>query len=228
MQRKASLLALAISLVAALLLLWMLGRGPLGATRSVLVVTRDLAPGELIARPGLDSRDLPEAYVEDRHIPAESLERVLGMRMTASVASGTTLLWTDLDVARPGRAVSSLLQVGMRAIALPAAEVGAERWLQPGDRVDVLFTPRVPEDGSPDEQPSVALLENTLVLAVGSKLAAEDKASDTDTGEVTLSVNPREALRVAHTQGRGALRLALRNPHDVAVAEVFDDARGQP
>ncbi|HEX5655710.1 MAG TPA: Flp pilus assembly protein CpaB [Polyangiales bacterium] len=216
MQRKASLLALAISLVAALLLLWMLGR-PLGATRSVVVVTRDVAPGQPIVRPMLDFRDLPEAFVEERHIPAESVERALGMRATASVASGATLLWTDLDTARAGKAVSGLVQVGMRALALPGA--GAEHWLQPGDRVDVLFTPRVPDDGSPDEQASVVLLENTLVLAVG----AEDKDA-----EVTLSVNPREALRIVHTQGRGALRLTLRNPHDVAVAEVFDDPRGAP
>lgn len=215
MQRKASLLALAISVVAALLLLWMLGR-PLGATRSVLVVTRDVASGQPLARPMLDFRDLPEGFIEERHIPAENIDRVLGMRASSNLASGATLLWTDLDAEHP-RAVAGLVQVGMRALSLPARELGAQRWLQAGDRVDVLFTPRVPEDGTPDEQASVALLENALVLAVGG-----------EEGEVTLSVNPRDALRIVHTQGRGALRLALRNPHDVAVAEVFDDARGAP
>jgi pilus assembly protein CpaB len=218
MHRKASLLALAISSVAALLLLWMLGR-PFGATRSVMMVTRDVAAGQPVARAMLDFRDLPEGFLEERHIPAEEIERVLGMRATANLASGATLLWTDLDAARPSRAVSGLVQVGMRALSLPAEELGAERWLQAGDRVDVLFTPRVPDDGTPDEQPSVALLENALVLAIGSEGEA---------GEVTLSVNPRDALRVVHTQGRGALRLTLRNPHDVAVAEVFDDGRGVP
>lgn len=220
MQRKASLLALLISLVAALLLLWMLGRGPLAATHTVLVVTRDLAPGEPIERGVLDFRDLPEAYVEERHVPAESIERVLGMRMTARVTSGASLLWTDLEAVKPERAMSGLVQVGMRALSLPAREVAVSGGLHGGDRVDVLFTPRVPEDGSPDEQPSVVLLENALVLAVDS--ANEER------GEVTLSVRPPEALRIAHTTGRGALRLSVRNPHDVAVAEVFDGARGEP
>ncbi len=213
MQRKVSLLALGISVVAALLLLWMLGRGPLGTTRSVLVITRDLVAGDAITRAVLDTRDLPEAYVEERHIPAENIARVLGVHLASNVASGASLLWSDLD-ARPVRELSGLVQVGRRALSLPM--MGAESWLHAGDRVDVLFTPNVPEDGSPDEQPSVVLLENALVLAV------EDK------GAVTVSVNPREALRIAHTQGRGALQLALRNPHDVAMAEVFEDTRGTP
>jgi Flp pilus assembly protein CpaB len=210
MQRKASLLALAISLVAALMLLWLIGDGPLGATRPVVVVTRDLAPGEALTRPVLDFRDLPEAFVEERHIPAEALERALAMRVTTSLTSGATLLWTDLEAAHAPQLGASLVQVGMRALAL--RELGEEAGVHAGDRVDVLFTPRVPEDGSPDEQASVAVLENALVLA------SEPRA-------VTLSVTPRDALRVVHTQGRGALRVTLRNPHDMAMAEVFEDTQ---
>jgi pilus assembly protein CpaB len=235
MERRARQLALGMASLAALLLLWLVGNGSHafagGATRSLVVVTRDLAPGELIQRAALDFRDLPEAYVEDRHIAAEDVERLIGMRATTPVVGGASLLWTDLDAGRPGRTLSGLVQVGMRALSLP--ELGFDGLLRPGDRADVLFTPRVPEDGSPDDQPTVTLLENVLVLGVGRELGTEvgrpAREAAAEAGRVTLSVSPREAQRIAHTQGRGTLRLSLRNPHDVAVAEVFEhEDRGEP
>jgi pilus assembly protein CpaB len=211
MHRRASLLALAISLTAAGLLLWMIGHGGFGATRSVVVVTRDIAVGEAIARPALDFRDLPESFLEERHVPAEDVDRLIGMRTLNAVGSGAALLWSDLEASRPGRTLSALVQVGMRALSL--AQPSFEG--QPGDRADVLFVPRIPDDGTPDEQPTVALLENALVLTVSPE-------------RVTLSVSPRDAQRIAHTEGRGIVKLALRNPHDVAMADAFDDARGAP
>lgn len=233
MERRARQLALGMALAAVLLLLWLLGQGSAlagSATRSLVVVTRDLAPGEVIQRAALDFRDLPEAFVEDRHIAADDVERLIGMRVNTAVVGGSSLLWTDLDAGRAGRTLSGLVQVGMRALSL--AELGFDGLLRPGDRADVLFTPRVPEDGSLDDQPTVTLLENVLVLSVGRELSADvsrrDAAPDGE-ARVTLSVSPHDAQRVAHTVGRGTLRLLLRNPHDVAVAEVFDsEDRGQP
>lgn len=240
MQRNASLLALGTLVAAALILLWLVGSGPQGASgplRTIVVATRDIPPGEPIARASVDFRELPESYIEDRHITAEDVERLIGMHATTAIAGGSSLLWTDLDAAHPERTLAGLVPVGMRALTLPGTELAFAGLLRPGDRVDVLFTPRVPDDGSLDEQPTVALLENALVLSVEGDLGS-DRARQTITraeeparGDVSLSVSPQAALRIAHAEGRGTIRLALRNPHDVALAEVLAvdaNAAGRP
>ena len=193
-----------------------------GAHKPILVATRDLAPGELIARPALDFRDLPARYLDERHISGDELERVLGTRVTGAVHSGSALLWTDLDVSPERRTLASLVKAGMRAFSLRERDVTFEGLLRPGDRADVLFT-------STDTQPStptVMLVQNALVLTVGADLGAELGAELEPAGKragpadrVTLSVTIEQALRLAQCEGRGALRLALRNPYDLVPAQ---------
>jgi pilus assembly protein CpaB len=235
MQRKASLWALAALALSALVLLWSLAPQRLasGHTRTIVVATRDLPPSEPLARASLDFRELPESFVEDRHIGAEDVERLIGMHTNTAVAAGSSLLWTDLDATPPARTLAGLVQVGMRALTLPGRELGFDGLLRPGDRVDVLYTPRVPEDGALDDGETIALLENALVLTVGRDLGmgverGEDARAgqEVSRGDVTLSVSPHVALRLAHAEGRGTLRLALRNPQDVALAEVLAGGAG--
>jgi pilus assembly protein CpaB len=186
-----------------------------GAPQAVVVSTRDLELGEVLSRASLDFRDLPERYIEERHIAAEDLERVIGTRVTGAVRSGATLLWTDLDVAQEGRTLSGLVQSGMRAFTLPEGEVSFDGLLRPGDRADVLFT-RADAD-------TITLLQNVLVLTVGSDLGADvepSTAHSASSGRVTLSVTLEQAQRLAQSEGRGALRLALRNPQDLVLADV--------
>ncbi|HEY6876901.1 MAG TPA: Flp pilus assembly protein CpaB [Polyangiales bacterium] len=222
MHKRANRWALAIGLALALLLLWVVAR-PSGTLRSVLVVTRDLPPGIAIPRAALDFRDLPEQYVEERHIGAEDVERLIGARTITAVASGASLLWTDVATGEPDRTLSSLVQVGMRAVSIPARDLGAE--LHAGDRVDVLFTPRVPLHADPDEAPTSTLLENALVLGLVGASAGDAQVA---IPQLAISVSPRDAQRVAHCEGRGGLRIALRNPHDVALTELFENAQEEP
>jgi pilus assembly protein CpaB len=219
MKRKATLVALACAVVGAGCLHIYLTRYELeiagGAPSAVLVATRDLALGEVLTRAALDFRELPERYIEERHIVAVDLERVLGTRVTGVVGAGAALLWTDLDVSQEGRTLSGLVQTGMRAFALPERDVSFDGLLRPGDRADVLFT-RPGAD-------TVTLLQNLLVLTVGTDLGAEIDPSTRRVGQagrVTLSVSIEQAQRLAQCEGRGALRLALRNPQDLVRTDL--------
>jgi pilus assembly protein CpaB len=219
MKSKATVLALAAALIGAGSLHLFLTRYELelagGMPKSVVVATRDLALGEVISRAALDFRDLPERYVEERHIDARDLERVLGTRVTAAVASGSSLLWSDLDASQEGRTLSGLVRAGMRAFTLPARDVSFDGLLRPGDRVDVLFTR--PESGT------LTLLQNVLALTVGSDLGDDAESSVQRAGaagRVTLSVSLEQAQLLAHSEGRGALRLALRNPQDLVLVDA--------
>lgn len=184
-----------------------------GAPQPVVMVARDLGLGEVITEGALSLHELPEQYVEERHIAASDMARVVGTRATAAVRSGASLLWSDLDVMQGGRTLSSLVRSGMRAFSLSDGAASFDGLLRPGDRVDVLFTAR--ED---DARSTRTLLQNVLVLTVGADLGTK---SDGASGErrrgegVTLSVTPAQAETLASTEGVGRLRLSLRNPEDL-------------
>ena len=184
-----------------------------GAPRQVVTVTQDLGLGETITRSAVSLRALPERYVEERHILADQLERVVGTRVTSQVASGSTLLWSDLDIMQSSRTLSGLVRAGMRAFTLADRQVDFDGLLRPGDRVDLLFT------ASGDSAETRTLLQNVLVLTVGSDLGQEDEHKTTRHGSVTLSVSIEQAQVIAHGVGRGAMRLALRNTQDMVLAE---------
>lgn len=228
---RTALGALGVALLAALVLLPQLTRRARrlteGTSRSVVVLTRDLALGESISRAALDFRDLPERYLEERHIEAHDLEQVLGARAAAAVPTGSVLLWSDLDLAAEGRTLAGLVRAGKRAFMLPSGDLGFTGLLRPGDRVDVLFTPA--------NSDTVTLLQNVLVLTAGSDLGvaaegydaharAEDRVGATARRQaperVTLSVDLEQAQRLAASEGRGALRLALRNPLDLTLVDA--------
>jgi pilus assembly protein CpaB len=190
-----------------------------GAPRQVVSVTQDLALGETITRSAVTLRALPEQYVEQRHILADQLERVVGTRVTSQVASGTTLLWSDLDIMQSSRTLSGLVRAGMRAFTLPDRQVDFDGLLRPGDRVDLLFT------AAGDTSETRTLLQNLLVLTVGSNLGQDDE-HESRRGSVTLSVSIEQAQLIAHSVGRGTMRLALRNPQDLVLADGVAPTRG--
>lgn len=183
-----------------------------GTPRSVLIATQDLALGEVITRAALDVKEVPESYVEERHIPAEDLERVLGARVTSALHSGGSLFWTDLDTMQDGRTLSGLVRVGMRGYALSERDASFDGLLRPGDRVDVVFTP------AEERSDSSILLSNALVLTVGGDLGHDGAGLTREAGgRVTLSITPEQATALAQREGTGRLRLTLRNPQDAVV-----------
>jgi pilus assembly protein CpaB len=223
MKNKPLLIGIAAAILGGLALHVYLARFELeaagGAPRQVVTVTQDLTLGETITRSAVSLRALPEQYVEERHILADQLERVVGTRVTSQVASGSTLLWSDLDIMQSSRTLSGLVRAGMRAFTLPDRQVDFDGLLRPGDRVDLLFT------ATGDTSETRTLLQNVLVLTVGSNLG-QDEEHEARRGSVTLSVSIEQAQLIAHSVGRGTMRLALRNPQDLVLADGIAPTRG--
>ena len=83
-----------------------------GPPTSVIVVTRDITIGTPLTRKMVSIRNLPEAYLESRHIPATDLPKVLGARLGVSARANETLLWTDLaSMHIESRHLSSLVPI---------------------------------------------------------------------------------------------------------------------
>lgn len=191
-----------------------------GRPQAVLSLARDAPEGTRIDRALLTARELPESFVESRHIPQGKLEQLLGARTLVALRAGESLLWSDIAELGTGRRkLAELVAPGMRAITINARSLHSSALMQPGDRVDVLFTGRLRDGGDVTR----TLLQGVMVLAVGAN-TGEPGAPDHTAGgrEITLGVDVTGAQLLAHAQSRGELRVALRNPDDVHVLE------GQP
>ena len=189
-----------------------------GSLVKVVATTQDAVLGTTLTRAMLGTRDLPEAYVESRHLRAEALDELVGARLRSSVRAGETLCWSDIvGVSEQTRALSSLVRVGMRAFFVRSTQAEMAAQLQPGDRVDVLFIPGNPAQADVDAS-SRTLLEAVLVLAVDGRtdaLQQEPRGAQQAATGVTLAVTNDQGLALASAQGRGSLQLLLRHPDDV-------------
>ncbi len=186
-----------------------------GAPMSVLIATHDLAPGDLLTEADLGQRSIPQAFVGARHIRAEAVKRVVGVRLNTRIDANEPILWSDVAaLGRSGRDLSSTVQEGKRAFPLRSAGT-FDGLLRPGDRVDVLFT-----DG--ETTSTRTLLQDILVLAVGGQMDA--KVSTRAAGQVVVSVDPQQSQRLATAEQYGRLLLVVRNAADIKVLDELPEA----
>lgn len=194
-----------------------------GPRQPVLMLTGDLAAGTALERDGLGTRELPQAYLDSRHIPARQLNEVLGLRLALAVRAHEALLWTDLASLRPApRTLASLIPPGMRAFNLSTRAGAFDALLAPGDRVDVLLAS---EQGA---TPANTVAENLLVLAIGEQIGQTGTHARGRRGDVTLSVSPEQGRSLASAERRGSLRLVLRHPDDIGLGASAPHAGPEP
>jgi pilus assembly protein CpaB len=194
-----------------------------GPKISVLVVSEDLPIGAVLTEDKLAVRDVPQAYVEERHVRASEAKKVMGVRIAGGLRANEAVLWSDLSqFSEHARVLSTLVQNGLRAVTIDARAADFDGLLRPGDRVDVLFTtPSKDADGGT----TTTLLQNLLVLAVGTDLGKREGTSKDEgatsgrMGSVVLSATLEQAQLLTQAKERGKLGLALRNADDIQLAE---------
>jgi len=187
---------------------------------ALLAMRQDVAAGAPLTEQMLVVRTLPERYLEGRQVLASDLPRVLGVRASIGLEANQTLLWTDLATTSHDRSsFSSRIPKGMRAMSV--AGLGRRAFgnlMRPGDRVDVLLTKA--KTGSEAGVVTVALLQNILVLAVGSSFGATvEEDSPLRSDAVTLLVTIDQASLIAQARRDGALSFVLRNEDDLEINE---------
>lgn len=107
--------------------------------------------------------------------------------------------------------IAAVLTPKKRAMSVKVnAVIGISGFIHPNNRVDVLVTINRKEGGTITK----IVLENILVLAVGSTLGdgdKKDKSQQRGVREITLEVTPEEGEQLALATNKGAIQLALRN-----------------
>jgi pilus assembly protein CpaB len=124
--------------------------------------------------------------------------------------------------------VSSTIDPGYRAMSVQITDVsGVAGLLQPGSKVDVLFT----RPGSMAEATTSTILQNVKVISIGRSVqtastagaaptAADMRAAASTTNKViTLVLVPADAQKLELAKNQGRISLALRNPLDNSQAE---------
>lgn len=205
----------------------------------VLVVTaaQDIPFGQPMQAEWLTLEEVPQSYVEDRHLRASDLRHLVGVTLAQSVRSGEAILRTDLSaLSDQRRTLSGEVPQGKRAVSIFCQpESSFSGLLRPGDRVDVLLTAgdrRVPGSGQ-----TVVLAQNLLVLSVNAGTLRNwdddrNRAREDPTAQVSLEVGLEDAQKLVLARGQGQLRLLLRNANDVSVMteppEVTEEQLADP
>jgi pilus assembly protein CpaB len=224
MQQHRVLIAFGIAWLSALSLSWWVYKRTTAPQArdlvSVVAAAHDLAIGKRIQADDLklitlDRKDLPKgAFLKT----ADVVDRAVATPMMA----GELLLNGKLAAKGSGEGLTALIEPGMRAVSVQVNEIsGVSGFIQPGTRVDVLFT-RVFSNG---DAATTTILQNAKVIAYGRQLdpaAKLDPRDTTRTTVATLLVTQDQAQRLVLAEQRGRIQLVLRNALDDQVDEFAD------
>ena len=224
MQRQRVLLAFAIAWLSAAILSWAVyKRSTVPQSRDavqVVAAAKDLPIGTRLQATDLrlitvDRKDLPKGVFLKT---ADLVDRAVAQPMIAS----ELVLSSRLAAKGSGDGLSALIEPGARAISVQVNEIsGVSGFIQPGTRVDVLFT-RVFSNG---DAATVTILQNVKVIAYGRQLDPAAKINPADNSRptvATLLVTQEDAQKLVLAEQRGHIQLVLRNGTDDGIAEWSD------
>jgi pilus assembly protein CpaB len=194
----------------------------------VIAAAQDLPAGTRlkksdIKRISVPEKDAPKLAASDE---ASVIDRVLLHPLNA----GETIVASKLVMSGGADAIASMIQPGMRAVAVPIRDdSSAGGLIQPRSRVDVLFT----RTGSMKEALTSIIVQDVTVLSIGRVVDASDpKMAQQATQQnraATLMVTPEQAAKLELAKNQGKVSLVLRNPLDKdstattsATAEALD------
>lgn len=191
---------------------------PTQPTVEVVVARRDLPPGAFVDPENMALRSVPADLVPGSAVLPEGFDEHLGARIALPMRSGEPLLTGAIEGA-DAAAFSNRVRPGIRAMSVLVDEVNSvSGMLQPGDRIDLLFTVRPPvAPGMPPAQEVTStLMQDLPVLATGRQVRPDSAASNgvRHFTAITVEVSPAQAQELIVAQRAGKLTAMLRNPED--------------
>ncbi len=187
-------------------------------TVATVVAKRELAAGDPIDAGSLAVRQMPVKFLPDSAVLADEFEEVLGSRLLVPMTAGQSLLRTSITAHEQG--FSDQVGHGIRAMTVVVDEVNSvSGMLTPGDRIDLLFSTRPPDNTGEATEVTAPLMQDLLVLATGTKTSRNDDPVDAF-ATITVEVTPDQAQRLVLAQHSGRLTALLRNPKDRRAHQV--------
>ena len=189
------------------------------ATVAVVVAAHDIPARTRLSAAALRLRALPLRDVPDG--AAKSVSAFAGKVLVQPISAGRPLTQSAVTAASAALGMAFALPPPLRAVTVATDPAdGAELFVEPQDHVDVLVT------DEPGSGPASArtVLQNVLLLAVGSRTSPDSPPSDappaSGAAHVTVAVTPAQAQALVLAAARGHLHLALRAAGDGSAAPL--------
>ena len=182
--------------------------------QSILVARVAITRGHILQPADLATRPWPKAgilgdYVLAGGAPEKSL---IGSVAREPFVAGEPIITTK--IVKPGERgfLAAVLHRGMRAVSVPVdATADVSGFVLPGDRVDLLVTLPLPQDGGGaagnPHRAAETVLRNLRVIAVDQQ--PDNKGQPVLARTVTFEVTPKESEIVAVAGDIGKLSLSL-------------------
>ncbi len=238
---KRSLFPLLIAAMAALIYFFVLNlaQGNLrnsSKMEDVFVARVQLEEGTQIKRDYITTVQVPLSYIQkDAFVSSKqaSLGDIENLVARVTIPKGNQITKNALAPLSPEMGISLKVQPGNRAYILEVSNQVA-KMIKPGDKVDILITFDAQLKTNSKEKMSVTILQNILVLGVGSNLgqgldkAAKNKnkeeeqnnAAFSDTSTLSLSLGLEAAQYLALAQEEGEITVVVRAPGDMNETSV--------
>ncbi len=189
---------------------------------SVVVAKRDLPRGEAVDADSMAVREIPREFVPASAISPQRFDGYAGARLVQPMRAGEPLIASNIEGADP-TSFSAKVRPGIRAITLAVDEVNSlSGMLQPGDRIDLLLSVRLPSGSTTPLAQEVTrpLLQDLRVLATGRQVrpGADERQGRTFTA-ITVEATAEQAQKLVVAQRIGKLTATLRNPEDRSPVE---------
>jgi pilus assembly protein CpaB len=190
---------------------------PVIATADVLVASKEIAPGRALDVDSVRWETWPAASVAEPFITkteqADIAKAIEGFVVRAPMVAGQPI--TEAFVVRAGQAgfLAALIKPGMRGVSIVVApETGAGGFILPNDRVDVILTRDLPDEGPNKNIRSDTILRDVRVLAVDQTSQTQvTKEAQWALGKTaTLELTPAQSEMIGQAAREGTLALALR------------------
>jgi len=177
-------------------------------TQSVVVASVNIPWGARITNEMVKTMTVPKGNMFSGCY--SECEKIVGRVSLYPINANEPILESRLaPLPSPTAGVASLITMNKRAVAIKVDKnIGVSGFIHPANRVDVLVT-------LPELNITKTILENILVLAVGTEVTEKGKGEKPMiTDVITLEMTPDEAERLALASSEGKLLLTLRNYGD--------------
>ncbi len=188
----------------------------------VLVATRHLPVGTIIDAEAFRYQIWPQGLVQPAYYirgqRGINPQVLVGTVVRNEITAGQPV--TQGALVRPGERgfLAAALGPGMRAVTVGVSPTsGVAGFVFPGDRVDIVLTHSVENEGSSPLRVSETILRNVRVLATDQRITARNAEGNQvarTVSTVTLEATPPMPERIAVAQTIGQLSLSLRSLAD--------------
>lgn len=190
------------------------------STVPILIASRDVLMGEKLLPGSIEWQPWPEKSVTDVMITQkedpEAKEKYEAARARLAIFQGEPIIEKKLVMPSENGFMAALLPKGMRAIAVRVSEEsGAGGFILPNDRVDVVLTRKVDDDGGASKVvTSETILSNVKVLAIDQAFRQQEGEAEqviVAKKTATLELSPLQSEVISMAESLGQLSLVLRS-----------------